>query len=637
MMTDGKQCDQCSARLPAGAPEGLCPRCLLKLGLAGEDEPQEGELVENRAPGFYSQVGAVTLMKAAPAPFGELAGTRIDNYEIICSIGRGGFGTVYKARDVKLGRDVALKFLHHSPSRMNRHLFEREARALAALSKHSAIVQVYAWGEYEGHNYFVMEYIESSTSKLLRSFPDGLPWHLAVKIVADCAEALAYAHRHSILHRDIKPGNILVETDDYHAKLADFGMAKFYEISEATLSGHISGSPPYMSPEQASGKLLDHRSDIFSLGVTLYELLCGRQPFGAGTSEEVITRIRQDEKAPLEKQREDLPSEIVDIANRAMAHEPDARYPSASMFAQDLRKVLNTTGDTPSSALNDRHERPRPASRMKWALAAMAAVVFLTGLAVTLFHVGKREEGGPSEPWTSRPLKFFVPSLEAESDRLANELGLPDIPWSLSKELTEISKGPTGMSSMRELEREHFDEVKRELEISRKYSSGPKQLIQGQIYGLRLIIRCECGEYEGREFLTASVIDVEQSTKLGVKQEVSQTEDGDTIVQHLASRIWDKVREAYPIQGRLTKGWEGPELNIGTLVGVKEGARFSVLRKPDVRTAIPGAAAIVLGDPGAPDARVRLEGMAPEKIPDEGLYVVEEAALGPSSASKENP
>lgn len=221
-----------------------------------------------------------------------LIGKRLGNFEILSVLGRGGFGAVYKARDTKLGRFVAIKFLHNPLDPGRQTLFEREARALAALSKEAGIVEVYEWGEVGAQNYIVLEFVDGGTEKALKEHPHGLPVLQALGIAADCAEALDAAHALGILHRDIKPANILLESATGRAKVADFGLARLREESgEFTLAGGLSGSPPYMSPEQALAGELDCRSDIFSLGVTLYELLCGERPFTGANSSQIMETV----------------------------------------------------------------------------------------------------------------------------------------------------------------------------------------------------------------------------------------------------------------------------------------------------------------------------------------------------------
>ncbi|MBL7647999.1 MAG: serine/threonine protein kinase [Candidatus Hydrogenedentes bacterium] len=282
-----------------------------------------------------------TNVSSTIADADSMLNRRLGNFEIIEVLGRGGFGAVYKARDLKLARFVAIKFLHNPLDARRRTLFEREARALAALSKEAAIVEVYEWGELGSQSYIVLEFVETSAENLLKQHPNGLPVLKALGIVADCAAALSAAHKAGILHRDIKPANILLEADKGSAKLADFGLAHLSEEEgEFTLAGGLSGSPPYMSPEQASAGSVDSRSDIFSLGVTMYELLCGDRPFVGTTSGQIIEKIRRNDRIPLGERCPGLPGIVVDIVDKATAHDPGDRYPSAEEFLAELRTAI---------------------------------------------------------------------------------------------------------------------------------------------------------------------------------------------------------------------------------------------------------------------------------------------------------
>lgn len=318
----------------------------------------------------------------------SLLNRQVGNFEIITILGRGGFGAVYKARDVKLGRFVAIKFLHNPLDSTRRILFEREAKALAALGKAAGIVEVYEWGEVGAQNYIVLEFVDGSTEALLREHPCGLPIARALSIAADCAEALQSAHAAGILHRDIKPPNILVELSTGRAKVADFGLARLAEESgEFTLAGGLSGSPPYMSPEQASVGDLDGRSDIFSLGVTLYELLCGERPFVGASSGQVMEKIRRNDRIPLRDRRPDFPNTIHVIVDKAMAHSPTDRYQTAGEFAQDLRAALGALDET--ELVDTRSLRPvRPFSvRRRMAIMISALAVAVAGVLLWRFMI----------------------------------------------------------------------------------------------------------------------------------------------------------------------------------------------------------------------------------------------------------
>jgi serine/threonine-protein kinase len=286
-------------------------------------------------------------MQLAPSQNGDsLLGTMIGNYAIEALLGKGGFGAVYRARDVNLDRDVALKFLKDPLEAENRALFEKEAKAVAALGKHRAIVQVHEWGEHHKYLYFVMDFATTSADKLLHDNPDGLPISRAMEIVRQALEGLAYAHDQGYMHRDIKPENLLVDDEINQVKLADFGLVSVCDNLQASiLAGRISGSPPYMSPEQASGHPLDNRSDLYSMGVTLYRLLSGATPVESEKASEIMQGIRNDDRVPLRDRRPDLPEAILALVDKATAFKPEDRFQHAQAMGQAIEALQEDLPD----------------------------------------------------------------------------------------------------------------------------------------------------------------------------------------------------------------------------------------------------------------------------------------------------
>ena len=233
--------------------------------------------------------GTAIRGRGSPARGGFEIGTQVGSYRIDARLGEGGMGVVYRATDTKLSRPVAIKFLADNLFDANaRRRFQREAQMASALN-HPHIVTVYDVGEYADRQYIVTELVDGGT---LQDWADAEPhrWRPIVELMVGVADALAAAHAASILHRDIKPTNILISKNGY-AKLADFGLAKLVEDADSarastgrhTATGAVVGTAAYMSPEQALGRPLDARSDIFTFGVVLYELLAGRHPFAGET------------------------------------------------------------------------------------------------------------------------------------------------------------------------------------------------------------------------------------------------------------------------------------------------------------------------------------------------------------------
>ncbi|MCC6145372.1 MAG: SUMF1/EgtB/PvdO family nonheme iron enzyme, partial [Candidatus Hydrogenedentes bacterium] len=218
-------------------------------------------------------------------------------------------------------------------------MFLEEAKAVAALGKHPSIVTIFEFSEYQGRKYFVLEFVGSHAGMLLRVHPKGLPVDMALRIGKESAEGLAYAHKRFIIHRDIKPANILLEIEGGSAKLADFGVARLFDPTSNEQGGAPGGTPAYMAPEVIGGYAGDTRSDVFSHGVTLYELLCGALPFRGDTSVAIMAEIAANRHVPLRERRE-LPAEVTAIVEKAMAHRAEDRFSGAAELAEALGACL---------------------------------------------------------------------------------------------------------------------------------------------------------------------------------------------------------------------------------------------------------------------------------------------------------
>ena len=273
-----------------------------------------------------------------------MIGRTFSHYRIVGKLGKGGMGVVYRAKDTRLDREVALKFLADGIAQDQQALerFRREAKAASALN-HPNICTVYDIGEESGKAFIVMEYLDGAA---LKDLIGGHPMELdrLLEISCEIADALGAAHVKNIIHRDIKPANIFM-SEHGHAKVLDFGLAKIavpgtkeseFKTLTGTQTGIVMGTLPYMSPEQLHGRQVDHRTDIYSLGAVLYEMATGQGPFVGDTTAELISSILRDTPKPVSGLRAELPMALDRIIDRCLAKQPAERYASV----QELRGAL---------------------------------------------------------------------------------------------------------------------------------------------------------------------------------------------------------------------------------------------------------------------------------------------------------
>jgi serine/threonine protein kinase len=313
-----RTCPACGTLVDDGDAQGLCPGCLLREGLKAA-LPAETE----------HPLAAV--LRAA------IGG----QYEIVRLLGRGAMGAVFLAREKALEREVAIKVLPPEGSGDDgQERFRREARIAARLT-HPNIVPLHSFGEAAGVLYFVMGYVrgESLRSRLRR----GLSLTSARRILVELADALDHAHRQGVVHRDVKPDNVLLDDESGRAMLTDFGIARRDTHKGLTTAGSVVGTPHYMSPEQASGTTaLDGRSDIYSLGVMGYAMLCGRLPFDGPTVSDVLVQHMTREPVPLRSVAPAIPEALAAVVSRCLAKDPRDRWPDA----RALKDALVATGAT---------------------------------------------------------------------------------------------------------------------------------------------------------------------------------------------------------------------------------------------------------------------------------------------------
>lgn len=341
-MAEERQCSECGRSLPADAPQGLCPQCLIKLGLPTGAEVQDAASLDE--PNGVPTSGTPPTAGFAPPEPGALAG-QFPQLEILELLGQGGMGAVYKARQRQLDRLVALKILPPQVGQTEAFAerFTREARSLARLS-HPGIVMVYDFGRTQaGLYYFVMEFVDGTDLRhVIRS--GELSPEQALLVVPQICEALQYAHEEGVVHRDIKPENIMLNKKG-QIKITDFGLAKLLDqpttAHTLTQAGQRMGTPHYMAPEQVEHPhLVDHRADIYSLGVVFYEMLTGELPLG---------------RFPLPSRKVHVDVRLDEVVLKTLEKEPELRYQHASEVKIDVETISGT-----SKAKEQTREAPAP-------------------------------------------------------------------------------------------------------------------------------------------------------------------------------------------------------------------------------------------------------------------------------------
>jgi eukaryotic-like serine/threonine-protein kinase len=440
-------------------------------------------------------------------------GAQIGPYKISSMLGQGGMGEVYRATDSRLGRDVAIKVLtaHRAEDPQSLRRFEQEAKSVAALA-HPNILVLYDVGEHNGIRYAVTELLEGK-SLLERLATGPLPWREAVEVCAAVAEGLAAAHTREIVHRDIKPANLFL-TADLRVKILDFGLARSDSPtpgdSTVTEAGTIMGTIAYMSPEQVRGGPVTATSDIFSLGVVLYELVAGRRPFPGASSAEVMATILKEPPLPISDAGQPVPRELQRIVERCLAKDPAQRFASA----RDLAIALKSLTSSPVAAQSTRFGRRR------MALAAVLLSIAATGFAY----------------WRWKPGSQGIDSVAV----------LPFVNTSATPDAAYLSDGITEslISSLSQLPNL---KVMSRSAVFRYQGKNADARTAGRELGVRAVLTGRVNQHADSLLVSAELVSVDDNSELwGEQYDNKQISDALAVQKDIARQIVEKLR------GRLT-------------------------------------------------------------------------------------
>ena len=505
---------------------------------------------------------------------GKIIGNR---YEILEEVGLGGMATVYKAKDHVLNRLVAVKVLKDEFTTDTEFIkrFNTEAQAAASLS-HPNIVSIYDVGHEDENNlyYIVMELVQGKTLKEIINSEGILSWKWAVNIAMQIASALELAHKNGIVHRDIKPHNIII-TEDGIAKVTDFGIAKAVSNSTITAFETTIGSVHYFSPEQAKGGFTDAKSDLYSLGVVMYEMLTGKVPFDADTPVSVaLKHMQEDPKEPIDLNPE-IPSAVNQIVIKAMQKEPSARYQNATEMLHDLSKALkDPDGDfviienkdggytRVMQAISDDQINSGKKEEVKTKTnfftehpkAKIAIIILsLVLLFVIVFLITKIAIDGGIKSRVDMP--NLVGRTQAEAEQLANALGI-------TLEITEVASSDVEEGKVVSQDPEYTEsKIEKGSTIKINVSKGPEETEMVKLEGMKIEDARNTAESlgitldeqtENSDTVEAGII-IKQDTAVG-----TLVKSGDTVVVHISAGV-EKVR-------------------VPTVLGMDEGTAVATLK-----------------------------------------------------------
>ena len=478
-----------------------------------------------------------------------MIGKEILHYKILEKLGEGGMGIVYLAEDSKLKRKVAIKFLppHIAGNGNEKRRFEIEAQAAAALN-HPNIATIYAI-EHANHDVFmVMEYIPGQTlqDKITADYP--LSAADSIGIATQVASGLQAAHEKGIVHRDIKSANIMI-TEKGQVKIMDFGLAKLKDAPKMTKSGSTVGTPAYMSPEQVQGHVLDARSDIFSFGVVLYELLAGKLPFTGDYEAAIMYEIMNEPPRPVESFRSDVPKKLIRLVNRSLEKDPNDRYQSVSDLIADLRNLEKPDSGVSSQQLTDTRENSgdQLASRLSGDLAAvqknrsrlpfiLAAILIVSIFAVVAIIFIPEKENPAGERIAVAVADFVNQTGETELDGLS---GMLITALEQSRRLAVVTRSRMFdiLDQMQRSDVDRIDEslglqICRQANISAMVVASIRKF--GELYTIDLkVVAPDKNEYlftareeaEGQENIPGLLDNLSEKTRVGLQERITQVKE----------------------------------------------------------------------------------------------------------------
>jgi TolB-like protein/tRNA A-37 threonylcarbamoyl transferase component Bud32 len=449
------------------------------------------------------------------------SGENLGPYRILEKIGEGGMGEVYRAHDSRLQRTVAIKVLAPRLATAERaERFEQEARAASALN-HPNILTIHDVGRQGDTAYFAMEWVEGRTLRdELRGGP--VPHRRTIQLAHQIAEGLATAHAAGIIHRDLKPENVIVRADGL-AKIVDFGLAKPAiseqaaaareadpTVTRAVLSdpGVVMGTVGYMSPEQASGRAVDYRSDQFALGLLIYELVTGKRPFVRTTTAQTLAATIEEDPPPLQSLRPDVPPHLAAVVQRLLSKSPDERYESTRDLARELKSLLETTSSSPAVAVADRRR-----GRLGYVVAGLFAIVLVAGAAVAAW-LWRAPASAPAAD-VERPLLAVRPFRSLSPDPQQGYF---------AEGITEEIRGQLSqISALRLLSRNGLDSYKDDPMRGVK-ELGLRHLVDGsvRVEGNRVRVSAELVDASTQQTLWSDRYDRDLADVLTVQSQIAQ-------------------------------------------------------------------------------------------------------------------